>query len=274
MKIVPLRRSRQREICLKCLSCGKSRNLYLYEGITLGNVLHQNYCVLHGGRLYGVLHTKRGFHIHLFLSDEVDEAETEELRQIILQKFPLIRTIFGDKSTVEKLGVNLRKREFISMELEMPSFRPMFLYDAGTPSQGMAVALAPLQIEYEVEEMDVDRGEISGRLVLSVVKKRIERGEITVIIVSGKPVAFASVNARYGNTCQIGSVYVLPAYRGRGYGISIISSHVDRLFQKYKRIVLFVSKDNTRALHIYEKVGFSVKGMLEQAFFIRPPHSS
>ena len=84
--------------------------------------------------------------------------------------------------------------------------------------------------------------------------------------------AFAGVNARFKDVCQIGSVYVLPRYRGKGHGHFIVRSHIERLFKNYSRIVLFVGTENGRALRLYRNVGFNGTGELEQAFL--PPLSS
>jgi predicted GNAT family acetyltransferase len=60
-------------------------------------------------------------------------------------------------------------------------------------------------------------------------------------------------------------VFVLPEYRGRGYGRSVVSSHVSRLLGRYRRIVLFVHEENRAAIRIYERLGFSKAGVLVQA---------
>ncbi|MCK4805035.1 MAG: GNAT family N-acetyltransferase, partial [Spirochaetes bacterium] len=70
----------------------------------------------------------------------------------------------------------------------------------------------------------------------------------------------------FESICQIGTVYVPPWYRGKGLGYSVVSSHLDRLFNKYNRIVLFVNRNNKRALHLYKNVGFRPVGELEQVF--------
>jgi predicted GNAT family acetyltransferase len=132
---------------------------------------------------------------------------------------------------------------------------------------GAASLLVPLQIQYEIEEVGADYAQISRQKVKKVLEKKIQLGEITAIFNGREPVALAGVNARFGNTCQIGSVYVLPEYRGRGYGFSVISSHLERLFDRYTHIVLFVEENNNKAQHIYEKIGFQCSGRLLQAYY-------
>ena len=161
------------------------------------------------------------------------------------------------------------------MDLEKEAFgrghsfnRPGYL-ECITPSPEMATGILPLLINYEVEELGADMGKINRSQVLVVLRARIKRGELTALVDRGKPVAFAGVNARFKETCQIGSVYVLPRYRGKGYGYFIVRSHIERLFKNYSRIVLFVSTENNRALRLYRNVGFDGTGELEQVFL--PP---
>jgi len=56
----------------------------------------------------------------------------------------------------------------------------------------------------------------------------------------------------------------VPEYRGKGYGKAIVSAHLSRLFDRYGKVVLFVKKTNTRAIHVYTALGFLARGELVQ----------
>ena len=101
--------------------------------------------------------------------------------------------------------------------------------------------------------------------IQAVLAHRIARGEITVLYEGEKPVAIAGINAKYKNVCQIGSVYVLPEKRMKGYGRAIVTAHVARLFGSYGKVVLFVDTKNKAACGLYRHLGFSERGMLAQA---------
>jgi ribosomal protein S18 acetylase RimI-like enzyme len=166
----------------------------------------------------------------------------------------------------------IKTKDFIFMELKRGLFNRQPVNNRSrslesiSPPVKMASALLPLLINYEVEELGADLGKINRSKMLIVLRNRIEQGDMTALLDNGRPVGFAGVNARFNEVCQVGGVYVLPKYRGQGYGYSIVQSHIERLFKKYTRIVLFVSTDNKRALRLYRNVGFSPKGELEQAF--------
>jgi uncharacterized protein len=95
--------------------------------------------------------------------------------------------------------------------------------------------------------------------------RRISRGEVTVLIRGGAPVACAGVNARFEGACQLGSIYVVPELRGKGLGSEVVSAHVERMFERYDRLVLFVGEKNSPARRVYEKLGFRTTGGLAHA---------
>ena len=136
--------------------------------------------------------------------------------------------LFGDERSVqlyfegaESSPVNAMR--FVYMEVDRGRFTPKILHGGAVPSVEDAPALLPLQRNYEIEEIGTTRDRIDDGRMLQVMKRKIGRGEISVLRDRGAPVALAGVNARFERCCQIGSVYVSPAYRGRGYGHSIVS---------------------------------------------------
>lgn len=65
-------------------------------------------------------------------------------------------------------------------------------------------------------------------------------------------------------------IIIAPDHQGRG-----IASHVTRLAMDYGfsvlnlyKIYLIVDKENLKAIHIYERMGFEVEGVLRHEFFI------
>jgi predicted GNAT family acetyltransferase len=126
----------------------------------------------------------------------------------------------------------------------------------------MAETLASLQIQYEIEELGAARDAIDMGRTVAGLRARLDRGEVTLAFEGGLLVACAGVNARFENTCQIGSVYVIPPFRNRGYGYSVVSAHVGRMFERYDRLALFVGETNAAARRIYGKLGFLESGGL------------
>jgi GNAT superfamily N-acetyltransferase len=225
-----------------------------------------------GDSIIGAMHAKSAIYVHLFLSPALDRPIAEDVTKLIRRKFPGLEMVFGDEKSVSLFIVGSGFRpsriiRFTVMDIARSRFHSIVRFPGQAPPAGAASLLVPLQIQYEIEEVGADYAQISRQKVKRVLEKKIQLGEITAIFNGREPVALAGVNARFGNTCQIGSVYVLPEYRGKGYGFSIISSHLERLFDRYAHIVLFVEENNNKARHIYEKIGFQCSGRLLQAYY-------
>ena len=269
MKIIKLKNSFDSLRCIQFLKEKKAINLYLYEGISRKNRRYNNFFIRINSKIAGVIHTKNGIYFHLFLLPALGKQHLIQIKRFILSQFPQISVIFGEKPGLEeffgKAGIRIRnEREYLYMEIIRDDFLPVRLYRTIKPSPDMAGALVPLQIQYEIEELGVMRTSISSVKVNAVLKKRLEREEVSAVFLEDRPVAIAGVNACFEDTCQIGSVYVIPRYRGKGFGLSVISSHVERLLQEYRKIVLFVDKKNKKAIQIYKRIGFQAMGRLKQ----------
>ncbi len=260
------------EACLRFLRGSGVTNLYLYEGIVQPHPGYLTYCILEEDEVEGVLHAKTGYSLHLFLGLGISTNAVDRASDFVRRLFPDLRILFCDERSLflfeERYGVKPYKvRRFISMSLERGQLHPVRIYSSATPPSEHAPLLVPLQVQYEVEEIGSDPSVINRKLVLKLLERRMQRGEITAIYERGLPVAIAGLNARFENNCQVGSVYVKPEYRGRGFGLSVVSSHVERLLRRYDRVLLFVDEKNSVARHIYEKLGFRSTGVLVQASF-------
>src|SRR5476651_839293 len=70
---------------------------------------------------------------------------------------------------------------------------------------------------------------------------------------------------------EIGYRLFDPALAGRGYTSEALRLLVDYLFNvhQYHRLELLTAPENSASVRVAEKCGFSVEGLLRQAFFIR-----
>jgi ribosomal protein S18 acetylase RimI-like enzyme len=239
------------------------------------------------GGAVGVVHTRSGVHLHIFLSDGCAADGARAVRDRLRRRFPAFKSCFGDRGGVEKFleacGPAVKKtRSFVFMELEKARYDwnrddrsrgdrarrgfasppPRADHPAVAGELRMAEALVNLQIQYEIEELGASRDSISRERTLAGLRARIARGEVTLVFEGERLVACAGVNARFERTCQIGSVYVIPACRGMGYGYSVVSAHVGRMFERYDRLALFVGETNAAARRIYGELGFREAGAL------------
>jgi len=269
MKAVRVRSAEDRTLCTELMKKHGSCNLYLFEGISVPNSRSESVRLIAGSETVGIVHTKNGSYVHVFLRNGLSSGACSRISRYVFRRFSHASVLFGDRASIEKLsavpGVSFeRMRDFLFMEVRKDRFTPVPCEKAVEPTVEKADQLASLQIGYEIEELGVGSAEISKKKTAAVVRRRIERGEVTAVYEGRKPVAFASVNVRFERTCQIGSVYVVPEYRGKGYGKAIVSAHLSRLFDRYGKVVLFVKKTNTRAIHVYTALGFLARGELVQ----------
>jgi ribosomal protein S18 acetylase RimI-like enzyme len=269
MQAARIEGSRSTKRCIQFLKEHSCCNLYLYEGIDRQSARYFNYGFKVEEELFAVLHTKSGSSVHLFLSEDIPVSVLKRVSRFIIRRFRGLSSIFGDSVCIlrlvrEDLLRYSSVREYLYFEIEKKHFKPIGSFSGYPPPIEEANALWPLQYQYEIEEMRVSDSMLDREKITAALRRRIQRGEITAIFEKDRPVAIAGVNAKFENICQIGSVYVLPEYRGKGYGYSVVSSHVKRLFDWYDRIALFVDVRNMRARHIYERLGFVAAGALAQ----------
>jgi len=72
----------------------------------------------------------------------------------------------------------------------------------------------------------------------------------------GKINTNAATFARY----QVGGVYVLPEYRGRGIARRMAVEFITSLTAQGRGISLFVKKSNPAARRVYQRIGFEILG--------------
>jgi ribosomal protein S18 acetylase RimI-like enzyme len=272
-----VKRERRRARCIRFLKEKGARNLYLYEGLVSKNTRHTNLLFARKGETVGVAHTKSGVHLHLFLSDGCAASCAREIGDILRDRLPMFESCFGDRAGVERFldggGRAVEKtRPFVFMELEKARYDknrhdsdrqdPRAAHPAVAGEPRMAEALLSLQMQYEIEELGVSKEAVDRERTLASLRARIARREVTLVFDGERLVACAGVNARFETTCQIGSVYVPPAFRGMGYGYAVVSSHLARMFERYDRVVLFAGEGNAAARGLYGKLGFREAGAL------------
>ncbi len=56
----------------------------------------------------------------------------------------------------------------------------------------------------------------------------------------------------------IGNLATLPRHQQRGYGTSVLCGVINDLFQHYQYVTLMVESDNSNAIRIYERLGFTL----------------
>ena len=96
----------------------------------------------------------------------------------------------------------------------------------------------------------------------------ITRAGMTSLVLSnhGKIIGTASFCKsrweQFSDYGEIVSIYFLPEYTGRGYGVHLLNRCISELQQcGYSKFLLWVLEGNTNARHFYEKNGFTNSGV-------------
>jgi ribosomal protein S18 acetylase RimI-like enzyme len=140
-------------------------------------------------------------------------------------------------------------------DIEMPrlpkwlTIRPAYISDLDE--------LTILQEGYHREEVlrnPADYNRVICRLGLI---KVIEEGKMALAIVNGVIAGKINTSAFAFNRYQLGGVYVLPEYRGRGIARAMTAVFTGALIAEGRGVSLYVKKSNPAAEHVYRRCGFS-----------------
>lgn len=119
----------------------------------------------------------------------------------------------------------------------------------------MAHAGFPLGLNKTREDIEwlIQNSDGKHRMIIEIHNHRV--GELVYYEVDRKSV-------------EIGIKICETAFQNKGYGTTILKMLITYLFQElcYDRIVLDTSFENTRARHVYEKLGFTQVAIHEDAF--------
>jgi ribosomal protein S18 acetylase RimI-like enzyme len=120
--------------------------------------------------------------------------------------------------------------------------------------------IAPLQAEYEKEEV-LPKGSVFSPAASRVnISNIITRGQILAAEICGRLVGKININAVTYTRYQIGGVYVHPDFRGLGIARRMAGEFVSSLIKEGRGITLFVKKSNIAARKLYTALGFMITG--------------
>jgi len=111
---------------------------------------------------------------------------------------------------------------------------------------------------YEIEAL----GAIDGARLDARVNHRAQgmaRENAWVLLFQGEPVSLCGINARVGDSVQLGPVWTPPEQRNRGYARTLVRLALNELKSKGARMAYLFTKDPA-AMRVYEAVGFKKIG--------------
>ena len=121
-------------------------------------------------------------------------------------------------------------------------------------------ALAALQAAYEQEEVLPSASEFSAAVSRLNIEKIFSKEQMLVAELGGRLIGKINTNAVTFTRYQVGGVYVLPEYRGRGIARRMAGEFIASLTAQGRGISLFVKKSNPAARRVYQRIGFEILG--------------
>lgn len=128
-------------------------------------------------------------------------------------------------------------------------------------------ALFPLQLAYEQAEVSFAGMEINPDVCRLALRARLRKYLTYTVSAHSVLVAKAGLNAEGFNWVQLGGVYTAPEYRNRGIAAALTAAVIQKCLPARHGIALFVKKNNTAALRVYTKLGFSFCGSFRMCYY-------
>jgi predicted GNAT family acetyltransferase len=170
------------------------------------------------------------------------------------------------ENAVARLGrIPRETRDYDLMELvQEPSLE---CFSAGPPALEIRKPVPEdinemfyLQAAYEQEEVLPKGVDLDLPGCRFSTERIIRRNHSFAAVLDGRIVGKINSSAASYNYRQIGGVYVLPEYRGRGIAQRLGSVFARTVLAEGKKITLFVKKQNVAAKKVYANLGFTVIG--------------
>lgn len=205
------------------------------------------------------------------LSEAEKEGNRQGIAHGILSK--RIRSIQGQTDAVKlcediltSIGqTRFEQIDYALMKLDSSPFATSLI--AGPESlivrraeQRDADELFPLQAAYEIEEVLPSHASFKPAASRLALERILSNRIVLSAELDGKLVGKANTNARSFSRDQIGGVYVLPEYRGRGIATRLVGELCAILNDDDRGINLFVKRRNLPAQAAYRRVGFDEYG--------------
>ncbi|RZK44704.1 MAG: GNAT family N-acetyltransferase, partial [Pedobacter sp.] len=133
-----------------------------------------------------------------------------------------------------------------------------FVYQGKRLEQPLSALPIPLQTEHVSEMVQLATLTKPGPFG----KRTITFGHYHGIFSEGRLVAMTGQRLHVQNYTEISAVCTHPDHLGKGYAAALLQHQVNFILDQGKHPFLHVRADNTRAINIYERLGFTVsRGM-------------
>ena len=128
------------------------------------------------------------------------------------------------------------------------------------PVHGDKEELFRLHSAYEQEEVIPRHGHFNPAASRKTLEGLLRAEKMHVAVLGRRIVGKINTNAKSFTRYQIGGVYVLPEFRGRGIAVKMSAVFIKELIMSGCGINLFVKKHNAPARNLYSRLGFTALG--------------
>ena len=115
----------------------------------------------------------------------------------------------------------------------------------------------------ELIDLYEDKGQIDPVKIMAWIHQKIETHlqEYICVFADGKKAGYYHFFQHDDHRMELDDLYVFPSYRGRGIGTAVIQKCCAETSQP---VLLYVFLKNTRALALYQKLGFQIQCQTSQ----------
>jgi hypothetical protein len=222
---------------------------------------------LHRGIFYGCRNEQEQLegvaligHVTLF------EARTDEALEAFAQlarSCPQVSILVGEQEKLERFWDKFASRTQVPRQLsrEFLYVQRDFVEFQGADNVRTAVGtdievLLPVYASMVFEASGIDPLATNPAGFRSRLTHRIETGRVLVWIEQEELLFTASIVSDTALVSYLEGVYVNPAYRGKGYGLSCISQVGKKLLARTRAVCGLVNEGNRAAQALYRKAGY------------------
>ncbi len=183
----------------------------------------------------------------------IRDAYTHRLRWIGAMRSitdPLLREL----RTMAPLGITYREDDY-ACELNPQLFQLPDVQNTRRATMNDLDAIAEMRRDFECEYFGTRRELLMGDWAFQLAARYIECGTY-IGFCDDLPVSMAVREASIPGYTHVGAVYTTPEYRGHGLARCTVAALCAESLMAGDRITLYVKRENTPALHIYESLGF------------------
>ncbi len=223
-----------------------------------------------------VLVTSKGLLIPVH--EESIKFSYEQLKPVLDEIYRYVRKIYcviGIEYTVKqyepllKSPIDVRRSHYLMVRPKKRKLLPISLsvnIDIHTLSEKQVKYIFPLEKAYQYEEVVVHPERFNPSAYFLHFRKAAKTQKILYATIGNTPISKAGTNAIGIHYTQIGGVFTLPEYRGRGIARALMYRLVEEIENSGRSAVLFVRTDNRSAIQLYRRLNFDIVGRYQISY--------